>query len=118
MHITALLRDMHRFLGESGCEGGFYMTDLRQLFDSKTLLLLLLTEALSVLWPGPSGGGFLASARKSIRSSLKGALTAVCSRTRAAPLENPPGALLRQRSNVSAAFYRGIQNIYLNPTTN
>ena len=68
-------------------------------------LLYILTIALSFHWLGASGGGFLASARKSIRSSLKGALTAVCSRTRAAPLENPPGALLRQRSNVSAAFY-------------
>ena len=33
------------------------------------------TEALSASRLGASGGGFLASARKSIRSSLKGALT-------------------------------------------
>ena len=35
-------------------------------------LLYILTIALSFHWLGASGGGFLASARKSIRSSLKG----------------------------------------------
>ena len=57
----------------------------------------VVTEACAACWLGPSGGGFLASARKSIRSSLKGALTAACSRRRAAPLENPPGAPLRTK---------------------
>ena len=47
------------------------------------LTFCFLTVTLSAHRLGPSGGGFLASARKSIRSSLKGALTAASSRRRA-----------------------------------
>ena len=55
-----------------------YVYLMRKKFYSVVSLLTLTAHKL-----GASGGGFLASARKSIRSSLKGALTAVCSRTRA-----------------------------------
>ena len=75
---------------------------------------------------GASGGPFLVPPRKGKECGSREALTAASSRRRAdvfmvrlppaidsldslrdAPpsLENPPGALLRQNGNVSAAFY-------------
>ena len=55
-----------------------YVYLMRKIFNSVVSLLTLTAHKL-----GASDGGFLASARKSIRSSLKGALTAGCSHTRA-----------------------------------
>ena len=55
-----------------------YVYLMRKILNSVVSLLTLTAHKL-----GASGGGFLASARKSIRSSLKGALTAASSRRRA-----------------------------------
>ena len=68
--------------------------------------------ALSVHRLGASGGELLVPPRSSARMRLKEALTAACSRRRAALLKNPPGALLRQRSDVSAIFYCSIQDTF------
>ena len=59
-------------------------------------LLYILTIALSFHGLGASGGGFLASARKSIRSSLKGgADRCLLPPQSRPPLRIPPGAHLR-----------------------
>jgi len=61
---------------------------------------LILKFSLSAHQLGASGGPFLVPPRKGERMRLKEALTAACSRRRAALLKNSSGTLLRQNSRV------------------
>ena len=70
--------------------------------------------ALSARGLGPSGGPFLVPPRKGERMRLKGgADRCLLPPQSRPPLRILPGALLRQKSNVSATFYRSIQDVFV-----